>query len=763
MKNCKILNFLWLFMTVSVLLLGCGKKEPAMGLMPIVREIDITLVDEEIQVINEYFFPQGCKKISITTDFTNLDDDNLRNITEANLLIEELRSYENGTLYELKMDVTGDSRFHLGYFYVTETIIYRFIDEKELSHIDSEEDILAISSIVCQSSEYKDTLSQEENGWHEYLEEIDINKMAYHRYSNHTETGFYECLIFEEGEGLIGYYCGYGAQKDAFEISTIHTVHAVKFANEPLAYVEETQYFDRCEYVFYDEEMNAWLYGRLLFLKNINDVEKFQLYLYQTDGTLIQTLEASDVVYRNMLPTFLDANMDGYLDIYFSGHGYYAYLFLWDDVNQRFVEPIVNVDVFGGLSFRGRILYNHYRDTYMEYEWDGLQLKELIEDSRIPDPIITEIPEITIENGKVILHDEGSAATMINAHFEEQYNKWTQEGFQVHTEVMDYNGYNLSVLHRVFMDENDVTKEYYYASNFDMITGEKLMFSRFSGIDFETIKDMLAVCLDDYETDFLAEYSINDNFFYDGKYIFFIFNEGTISQSQSILMLWDLNYMEYEAHFLTCKSRTDQSLMFCKLNETKANVEVAYDMYYKFLNGKISASTHMDNEEYYIDDWIQYSARKNYAFFDMNNDDLDELHIYTDDDYFIISAEDGKLRIWTHNLFHLSSDEIRMPVVYDGRVGIMDVKEYSDGTDSYYFYDFYDFGVMRDYNTLSWYDNSRGTEGMDAKDMFYKNGKNISMEEWLIEEELYKKALSQSFQWEELYNLPYKNNESSYN
>lgn len=112
--------------------------------------------------------------------------------------------------------------------------------------------------------------------------------------------------------------------------------------------------------------------------------------------------------------------------------------------------------------------------------------------------------------------------------------------------------------------------------------------------------DMLSVCLKDYETDFLSDYVIDDNSIYDGKYLYFIFNEGTVLKEQSILMLLDKDYIECGTRFLKCDSQTDGGLNLCAFNEAKTNENTAYDMYNDFLNGKIPVYSYSDGKEHYI-------------------------------------------------------------------------------------------------------------------------------------------------------------------
>lgn len=173
---------------------------------------------------NPYFFQENIQTADYDTKFTFWDDDSLP--AEMELSINELLHFDNGTLYELKLnydetfngrDYYGWDRFHLGYFYVQEDKIYLIREAGVIEHIQTEADILSQGTIVCQQEELKDTLEEEEKGLHEFIT-LNDNQCEYHSYNNLTETGFYETFVWEKGKGLVRYKSGFGAERDDIEL-----------------------------------------------------------------------------------------------------------------------------------------------------------------------------------------------------------------------------------------------------------------------------------------------------------------------------------------------------------------------------------------------------------------------------------------------------------------------------------------------------------------------------------------------------------------
>ncbi len=175
-------------------------------------------------VNNPFFFNNGEQKLNYNARFTFAGLDFPE---EIEVLVTEVLSYENGIMYELKIDYDEDfngrhydgwDRLHLGYFYVQKDKIYLIQDQNEFENIKIEADIINNGVVVCQEEEKKDILKEDESGWHEYIV-VNDNRREYHSYNSLTETGFYKTIIWEEGKGLVEYKCGFGAEKDDIELS----------------------------------------------------------------------------------------------------------------------------------------------------------------------------------------------------------------------------------------------------------------------------------------------------------------------------------------------------------------------------------------------------------------------------------------------------------------------------------------------------------------------------------------------------------------
>lgn len=176
--------------------------------------------------LNSFFYKDDVHKANYKARFTFAGVD-LPN--EVELLITEVLSFKNGIMYELKINYSKDfrgrnyygwDRFHLVYFYVQKDKIYLIQDQNVLDNIKTEADIINNGIIVCQEDEVKDALDENEGGWHEYILVHD-KRREYHGYNSFGETGFYEMFIWEQGNGLVEYKCGFGAEKDDIELKLL--------------------------------------------------------------------------------------------------------------------------------------------------------------------------------------------------------------------------------------------------------------------------------------------------------------------------------------------------------------------------------------------------------------------------------------------------------------------------------------------------------------------------------------------------------------
>ena len=137
-------------------------------------------------------------------------------------MITKVLSFENGTLYELKIDYSEDfpcrdyperDRLHLGYFYVQKDRILMIKKPNiVLENLKIEADILDKKyTIVCHDKGMKDKSEKNDKGWHERIL-INGNKREYYLSNTQVETGYYERFIWEEEKGLVEYKSGWGAE-----------------------------------------------------------------------------------------------------------------------------------------------------------------------------------------------------------------------------------------------------------------------------------------------------------------------------------------------------------------------------------------------------------------------------------------------------------------------------------------------------------------------------------------------------------------------
>lgn len=203
----KMIRYIFIICMVCFTFSGCLGEQK--------RESDIPQEDEG------YFFPTGTGSCTYSVK-TSIDT--LSSMEQAELTITEIRSFEEGILYELKCDINEDivDRFeipvlYLGLFFVQDDKIYFIRDGAVKDELTDVEAITDMGTLVCCEEGKADALSEEERGWHEYIL-ADGDRREYHGYNTLVETGYYETFIWEEGKGLTGYRRGYGAEADALEL-----------------------------------------------------------------------------------------------------------------------------------------------------------------------------------------------------------------------------------------------------------------------------------------------------------------------------------------------------------------------------------------------------------------------------------------------------------------------------------------------------------------------------------------------------------------
>ncbi len=182
----------------------------------------------EITTINPYF-TQGNQKIWYKAIFC---------FSEAlpeneTISFYYLKNLGEGQLFELIIDTEEEvlskyeSRFRLGYFYVTKDKIIclrDYMENDEFIYLNdivieniSEELFESYGTVVFQTMAKEDILGEEEQGWHEWIE-VEGDFVRYRSYGNGVESGFYERFVWEKGKGLVEYVSGFGAARDGIDL-----------------------------------------------------------------------------------------------------------------------------------------------------------------------------------------------------------------------------------------------------------------------------------------------------------------------------------------------------------------------------------------------------------------------------------------------------------------------------------------------------------------------------------------------------------------
>ncbi|GMQ58367.1 hypothetical protein AN1V17_27620 [Vallitalea sediminicola] len=181
-------------------------------------QTDTKITDKEI--VNPYFFTNNISEQNYKGKF--LFDDIIEQ--DVTLNINELANLKYGKLYELKPDpIEGinDERLNLGYFYVQEDKIYKIEPtEQNLDMLKTNEELPEDSVIVCQDTQIEDSLDDNEQGFHHYLN-VNNDEREYHSYNNQVSTGYYESFTWKKDIGLTNYRSGYGAENDSIELQLV--------------------------------------------------------------------------------------------------------------------------------------------------------------------------------------------------------------------------------------------------------------------------------------------------------------------------------------------------------------------------------------------------------------------------------------------------------------------------------------------------------------------------------------------------------------
>lgn len=190
-------------------------------------ELEWTSLVISVEPGDSYFFPQGAASYVYMATFADLGPQQEEKEVVLLLHVTEVRSFEQGTLYELNIDsdveapdthagYRGDWR-DFGLFYVQGDEVYFIRADGVKRDYQTVEEILNAGTLVCNEAGVEDVLDEGEKGWHEFIL-VDGDRREYHGYSTLVDTGYYEHFYWEKGKGLVTYESGYGAEADGIEM-----------------------------------------------------------------------------------------------------------------------------------------------------------------------------------------------------------------------------------------------------------------------------------------------------------------------------------------------------------------------------------------------------------------------------------------------------------------------------------------------------------------------------------------------------------------
>ena len=194
------------------------------------NDIAATLTMERCKELLEYLEAniqdssnaEAQKENIFDSSFLFIDDIDM--LEQVELIYETVEEDEDGSLYLIRIDYDedfiardyyGHDRTRLGYFYVTDAIVY-FVDELD---VDSEMTIDTVKlqgKIIYAEQEYYETLGiiAKEN---DYLEFANGN-CIYHYYTQDDENGYYRTVGWNKEQGLVMFRNGFGALRDSIAI-----------------------------------------------------------------------------------------------------------------------------------------------------------------------------------------------------------------------------------------------------------------------------------------------------------------------------------------------------------------------------------------------------------------------------------------------------------------------------------------------------------------------------------------------------------------
>ena len=143
---------------------------------------------------------------------------------DVHIQVQEIGCLKGGKVYKLEIEqIQGisEKRLLLGMFYVQNDKICKIdYTQENVDIILKEKNLPNAGVIVCQNEEIKDSLKQEQKGFHQYLQ-VQEDERKYCAYNNEIESGYFETYIWERDVGLKYYKSGYGAERDLVELEFI--------------------------------------------------------------------------------------------------------------------------------------------------------------------------------------------------------------------------------------------------------------------------------------------------------------------------------------------------------------------------------------------------------------------------------------------------------------------------------------------------------------------------------------------------------------
>jgi len=178
-------------------------------------------------------------------------------------------------------------------------------------------------------------------------------------------------------------------------------------------------------------------------------------------------------------------------------------------------------------------------------------------------------------------------------------------------------------------------------------------------------------------------------------------------------------------------------------NNNLIDINNIFEMYHKFLTGEVSVKSKHKDSSVCIFDLLQYDSEEQnklnkYAFFDMNDDGIPELLLWSSRLCYIITYKNNQLIIW-YETSHYSK------ILNSGNELILVENTAPDHV--FYVYNIFDFdGNVKSYKSFQKYDTNKDGK-YDKNDLYYFGDETVEKSDWDLLTKQYLEESDDEIKW----------------